>query len=154
MGNNDQNQNLCGNNWTPICSRCQLEVKECCRDVELTLFPDELEPFLERDPHNVSEYTNETFGYDKEGACCFLTDQFECELQLMGIPKPIDCLIYPLNYKNGKIYLDLSCWAKELLNKPEAIDLLQTKLKKYPQYATVDYELRDTDEFVMDLPVG
>ena len=139
---------LCGENWAPICVKCQEEVQECCKDVELTLFPDELDHFKARDPENLFEYVDGTFGYEKTGDCCFLTDEKQCELQLNNIKKPVDCLIYPVNYKNSKIFIDSSCWAKDLVSISEAITLLEEKLKKYPAYKKVKYEERNSDIFI------
>ena len=144
----DKNNNgLCGNNWFSICKKCQEEVQECCRDLELTLFPDEVDLFLKADPKKVKKDKHGIYGYNSD-KCIFLLPSNECGLQKENITKPIDCIIYPLNYKNGKIYLDKSCWAKELLNIDSGIDKLNEKLTKYPAYKGVNYDVRRTDAFI------
>ena len=150
---NGTSPGLNGDNWLPICLKCHEEVNECCIDVELTLFPDEVENFLERDPVNYKNYHDGTFGYDKKGKCCFLLKDNKCELYVKGKTKPLDCLIFPINYKNGKVFIDNSCFAKHLINKKDAIRLLQEKLDTYPQYKETRYEVRESDEYVMELPI-
>jgi hypothetical protein len=147
------NSGLMGDQWLPICSKCQEEVQECCVDVELTLFPDEIGPFLKEDPSNLIEYEDGTFGYEKSGNCCFLSVDNKCQLQQSGITKPVDCLIYPINYKNGKIFIDNSCWAKNLISKQKAISYLNKKLEKFPFYNSIKYEERNSDVFITNLPV-
>ena len=151
--NESVSSGLCGNKWLPICFKCHAEVKECCIDVELTLFPDEIQPFINKDPDNVKEYNDDTFGYEKDGKCCFLTTEYKCELQENNIKKPLDCLIFPLNYKEGKAFIDNSCWGKHLIDKGSAISYLREKLKKFSHYKKVSYEISDSDEFIMDLPM-
>ena len=150
--NTDQGfSGLLGDEWYSICKACHEEVKECCIDVELTLFPDEIKNFKEKDPTHLHEYEDQTFGYVKKGSCCFLTEDKRCQLQEEGITKPIDCLIYPLNYKNGNIFLDTSCWAKELLVENKAISTLYEKLNKYPHYKNVQYEESKSDVIIQPI---
>lgn len=153
MNEDNDKAGLCGSDWLPTCKKCQEEVKECCFDVELTLFPDEIKEFKLRDYNNFETYSDDTYGYEKEGKCCFLNEENFCELQLKENPKPIDCLIFPINYKNANIYLDESCWNKDLVSKEEAIDTLIEKLNKYPHYRSIKYEIRETDSFIMEIPV-
>lgn len=135
---------LCGSNWESICRACQLEDEECCRDLEMTLFPDELAPFGKRDPEGVVEYEDGTFGYEAD-RCCFLMEDNRCELQVLGYPKPVDCLMFPINYKNGRLYLDMSCWATDLSDLNEARSVLYAKLERFPHYHTVEYGVQETD---------
>ena len=138
---------LSGERWSAVCKNCQATIGDCCRDIELTLFPDEIHTFMERDPTNVSQYnigTKKVWGYNNV-RCCFLNTNDQCELQLKGIPKPIDCLIYPLNYKNGKIFLDSSCPGRSLLDIEAAKSVLREKLKKFPAYAAVRYAIMSSD---------
>jgi hypothetical protein len=152
MNNSKSNTGLAGEKWFEICKLCQEEVKECCRNLEITLFPDELEFFRAHDPKHVTTYKDGTFGYETK-RCIFLLPSNECDLQKNGKPKPIDCIIYPLNFKNAKIFIDSSCWAKRLLNVEKAFSLVQQKLEKYPMYRNVQYEVRESDIFIQDIPV-
>ena len=138
---------LSGENWIETCKQCQTTIGDCCKDIELTLFPDEIGSFIERDAKNVSRYsfgTQEIWGYDNT-RCCFLNENDQCELQLQGITKPIDCLIYPLNYKNGKIFLDNSCPGFSLLDLKTSKTILREKLNKFPQYYHIKYAVMSTD---------
>ena len=146
----EKNSGLAGNEWFKICKDCQLEVKECCRDIELTLFPDEIDHFMQNDPKHFKKYKDGTFGYETK-RCIFLLPTNECQLQKTGKSKPLDCIIYPLSYKNGKIFLDSSCWAKRLLDIPKATKLVEEKIAKFPNYQTVEYLIRETDIYLRDI---
>jgi len=148
-----ENTGLNGTKWFEICKLCQVEIEECCRDLELTLFPDELEPFLKHDPKHVKKYKDGTYGY-KRKRCVFLTQNNECELQKAGIPKPLDCTIYPLSFKNEKMFIDSTCWAKRLLDVNKATSLVEDKIAKFPLYKTVQYEMRETDIYIKDIKVS
>lgn len=142
-----------GKEWFKICEKCQIEVAECCRDLEMTLFPDELNLFVEHDPKHVKKYKDGTFGYITK-RCIFLLPTNECQLQKTGKPKPIDCVIYPLSFKNGKIYIDRSCWAKHLLNVTKATALVEEKIAKFPNYLNVEYYLRNTDVYLKEIALN
>lgn len=146
------NTGLAGNDWFKICEKCQIAVAECCRNIEITLFPDEVEQFKARDRKHVKKYKDSTFGYETK-RCVFLLKNNECELQKQGKNKPLDCIIYPLNFKNGKIFIDTSCWAKHLLEPEKAMKLVEEKMNKYPEYRDVEYEVRDTDKYIKDIPL-
>lgn len=148
----EENSGLAGNEWFTICKKCQLEVKECCRDLEMTLFPDELTLFLEHDPKHVKKYKDGTYGYETK-RCIFLQPNNECQLQKTGKEKPLDCIIYPLSFKNGQLFIDTSCWAKRLLNLEKATELVERKIAKFPQYQGIEYEIRDTDIFYKEIRV-
>ena len=60
-------------------------------------------------------------------------------------------MIYPINYKYGKIFIDTSCWALEFISTQDAIAFLRKKLDIFPVYKQIRYEIRGCDEFVMDL---
>ena len=139
-----------GNEWFKICEKCQIEVAECCRDLEMTLFPDELPIFMEHDPKHVKKYKDGTFGYNTK-RCVFLLPTNECQLQKTGKPKPLDCVIYPLSFKNAKIFIDTSCWAKHLLNVSKATLLVEQKIAKYPHYLNVEYLVRETDILLKEI---
>ena len=143
---------LCGSDWLATCQSCHIEEGDCCRNLEISLFPDEIVPFQQRDPEHVIHYIDDTYGYEKE-VCCFLMADNRCELQVTGIKKPVDCQIYPLNYKNGQIYLDTTCRAQELLAMQEAKSILHKKIQKYPQYLMVDYEVLPTDLFIETISI-
>ena len=81
----------------------------------------------------------------------FLLPSNECQLQKTGKSKPLDCMIYPLNFKNGKMFIDTSCWAKRLLDVEKASKLIEEKIQKYPDYHFVEYLVRDTDIFIKDI---
>ena len=147
-----ENSGLAGNQWFPICQKCQIEVAECCRDLEMTLFPDELELFQEYDHKHVKKYKDGTYGY-KTKRCVFLLDNNQCQLQKTGKEKPLDCIIYPLSFKNGKMFIDSSCWAKRLLDVEKASKLVEKKIVKYPHYQSVEYFIRDTDIFYKNIPL-
>ena len=146
----ESNSGLAGSEWFKICQKCQIEVAECCQDLEMILLPDELDQFLEKDSKHVKKYEDGTFGY-KTKKCIFLLPSNECELQKTGKKKPLDCIIYPLNYKNNKLFLDTSCWAKRLLDINQAIKLVQDKLNQYPHYASVEYYIRESDIVIQDI---
>ena len=57
--------------------------------------------------------------------------------------------MYPINYKNQKLFLDTSCPAKCLGNKNRAKALLMEKLRQYPDYYYVSYE-EMIDDQVLD----
>lgn len=148
----EKNTGLAGSEWFTICKACQEQVAECCQDLEMTLFPDELDLFLEHDKKHVKKYKDGTFGY-KTKRCIFLLPSNECQLQKTGKAKPLDCKIYPLNFKNGKIFIDNSCWAKRLLDVSQAAKLVEEKIAKYPLYSTVEYLVRDTDIYLQDIKI-
>ncbi|MHA2339484.1 MAG: hypothetical protein ACXACX_19435, partial [Candidatus Hodarchaeales archaeon] len=50
-------ENLQGEKWKKYCLPCHETHGDCCKDLELTLFPDEISNFKEKDPKNVSKYT-------------------------------------------------------------------------------------------------
>lgn len=150
-------ENFQGENWKDYCIPCHEKYGDCCKDLEMTLFPDEIKVFQEKDPKNVSQYSLEikdksgtkrvvtSWGYNAK-TCVFLTDKGLCELQINEKQKPVDCLMYPINYKNQKIFLDTSCPAKSLGDKNKAKILLMEKLKQYPDYYYVSYEIMSKDQ--------
>ena len=148
----EANTAMAGNEWFKICEKCQIAVAECCRNIEITLFPDELELFKTHDPKHVKKYKDGTFGYETK-RCVFLLKNNECELQKQGKDKPLDCIIYPFNFKNGKMFIDTSCWAKHLLDTEKAKNLVEEKMRKYPHYRNVEYEIRETDIYIKDIPI-
>lgn len=148
----EENSGLAGSDWFKICKNCQVEIEECCRDLEMALFPDELDLFLEHDKKHVKKYKDGTYGYETK-RCVFLLQNNECKLQKEGKSKPLDCMIYPLSFKSGKVYIDSTCWAKRLLDTSKAIKLVEEKIAKYPQYMQVEYLIRDTDIFIQEIKV-
>ena len=148
----EKNSGLAGTEWFSICKDCQEQVAECCQDLEMTLFPDELNLFLEHDKKHVKKYKDGTYGYETN-RCVFLLPNNECQLQKEGKSKPLDCRIYPLSFKNGKVFIDTSCWAKRLLDTSKAIKQVEEKIAKYPHYLMVEYLIRDTDIFIQEIPV-
>ena len=126
----------------------------------MTLFPDEIHHFLEKDPSNVKKYLIKTdegktiiiWGYNAK-KCIFLTDDNLCKLQLQNKSKPIDCLLFPFNYKNYNLYLDTSCPAKDLAKLEHAKQLINQKLEQYPEYRYVAYEVMPSDILIESLPV-
>lgn len=150
--NSNTNNGLNGSKWFEICKACQEEVEECCRDLQMTLFPDELEQFSKHDPKHVKKYKDGTYGYETK-RCIFLLPTNECELQKTGRQKPLDCIIYPMSFKNGKVFLDRSCWAKRLLDVEKAYELVTKKITKYPHYVNVQYLIRNTDIYLKDIEI-
>lgn len=146
----EKNNGLAGSDWFKICKECQVEIEECCRDLEMMLFPDELDLFLKHDKKHVKKYKDGTYGYETK-RCVFLQTNNECQLQKQGKIKPLDCRIYPLTFKNSKLFIDTSCWAKRLLDTSKAIKQVEEKIAKYPQYLAVEYVIRDSDIYVQDI---
>ncbi|MHA2363848.1 MAG: hypothetical protein ACXAC7_07805 [Candidatus Hodarchaeales archaeon] len=144
---------LYGSKWLSICMECHKQEDTCCKNIEITLFPDEIHLFQERDPSNVFHLSDGSVLYEKE-SCCFLSQNNLCELQLKGILKPLDCLIYPLNYKNGSIFLDRSCQAKKLLDTVNAKNKLYEKISKFPSYISVEYEIQQSDQFIEKIDIN
>ncbi|MHA2339752.1 MAG: hypothetical protein ACXACX_20785 [Candidatus Hodarchaeales archaeon] len=155
-------ENLQGEKWKKFCLPCHETHGDCCKDLELTLFPDEVNNFKEKDPKNVSKYTLKVkdqegkekivifWGYNAK-ECGFLQKNGLCELQVLGKLKPVDCLMYPINYKNQKIFLDTSCPAQSLGDKKKAKSVLLEKLKKFPDYYHVSYDIMPEDKEIDSL---
>ena len=149
--------NLQGEEWKKYCLPCHETHGDCCKNLELTLFPDEIEHFKAKDKFSVSKYTLEVkttrgekkivnfWGYNAK-KCTFLLNNGLCELQVTGKQKPVDCLMYPINYKNQKLFLDTSCPANSLGNKEKALSILKSKLKQFPDYYYVSYDVMPEDK--------
>ena len=149
---------ICGSSWLDTCSSCQKNNTDCCRNIELALFPDEIKPFIKRGVRLelkreilASGVEFERYVYNTE-RCTFLNKENLCELQLSGRRKPTDCLIYPVNYKLGRIFLDHSCPGVPLLNVDEAKQRIKRRLAEYPEYRNLDYIITPADELLEVIP--